>query len=96
MRIFRFQGIAVLFLFFAALAAARAQSASPILQVVDAELQRSMLKLKSLPIAPYLLSYEIVETHNCTVSGAFGKILSARQGHRRNRIFSLSARGLCC
>jgi hypothetical protein len=78
MRIARFQRFVVLFLFFAALAAARAQPASPILQAMDADLQRSMLKLKSQPIAPYFLRYEIVETHNCTVSGAFGEILSAR------------------
>jgi predicted Zn-dependent protease len=84
MRSIRFRGLAVFFLFFAALGGvARAQSASPVFEAMDAELQRSMLKLKTQPVPPYFLSYQIVETHNYTVSGAFGQILSSNENHRR-------------
>jgi hypothetical protein len=46
----------------------RAQSgASPVLDAMKAELGRSQEKLKSQPVAPYFMSYEITETHSFNV-----------------------------
>ncbi len=60
-----------------------AQSASPVLQAMQTELDRSMQKLKTQPVPPYFLSYEIVDTHSYTVTGAFGKLTRSSENHRR-------------
>ena len=48
--------------------------ASPVLVAMNAELARTQAKLKSQPIPPYYLSYEITETHSIRVSGEFGNL----------------------
>ncbi len=62
---------------------AGAQSSSPVLAAMKAELDRSQEKLKTQTIPPYFLSYEITETHSVNVSGAFGRITGS--GENRNR-----------
>jgi predicted Zn-dependent protease len=62
----------------------RAQPASPpVLAAMQAELARTREKLKSQPVPPYYLSYEIVETHGIVVAGEFGKILGSDESRRR-------------
>jgi TldD protein len=62
---------------------AAGQSASPVLQAMQTELDRSMQKLKTQPVPPYFLSYEIVDTHTYAVTGAFGKLTRSSENHRR-------------
>jgi predicted Zn-dependent protease len=70
---------------FLALGAGRAagQTPSPVLQAMNAELERSMLKLKTQPVPPYFLSYEITETHSFYVTGAFGKLTGSNENRHR-------------
>ena len=63
---------------------------SPVLGAMNAELARTQAKLKSQPIPPYYLSYEITEKHSIGVSGAFGKIQSS--GESRNRQLDVDLR----
>jgi len=57
--------------------------ASPILGAMKAELTRSMEKLKSQPVPPYFLSYEVTESHNVYVAGTFGRIVGSEEGRNR-------------
>jgi TldD protein len=58
-----------------------------VLSAEKAELARSMEQLKKQEVAPYFLSYEIVETHTATVIGSFGALThSAENRHRLLRI----------
>jgi hypothetical protein len=57
---------------------------------MQAELTRTQTKLKSQPVPPYYLSYEITETHSIGISGAFGKIESS--GESRNRRLGIDLR----
>lgn len=66
------------------------QSASPVLQAMKAELDRSIEKLKTQPVPPYFLGYEIVETHGVNVSAEFGKIVSS--GENRHRQLDIDLR----
>ena len=59
------------------------QAPSPVLQAMDAEMQRSMQKLKTQPVPPYFLSYEIIDTHALYVTGAFGKLTGSNESRRR-------------
>jgi len=59
------------------------QAPSPVLQAMSAELNRSMQKLKTQPVPPYFLSYEIVESHQVNVSGAFGKLTGSHETRHR-------------
>jgi len=70
-------------LFFAVLCAAAQPAASPVLQAMKAELDRSMEKLKTQPVPPYFLGYEIVETRDFGIAAEFGKILNSRESRRR-------------
>ncbi len=54
-----------------------------VLDAMKAELNRSMVNLKTQPVPPYFLSYEITETNTLGVSGSFGTILSANENRRR-------------
>jgi TldD protein len=63
---------------------------SPVLGAMQAELARTQTKLKSQPVPPYYLSYEITETHSINVNGAFGKIESS--GEYRNRQLDIDLR----
>jgi predicted Zn-dependent protease len=62
---------------------AASQAPSPVLQAMDAEMQRSMQKLKTQPVPPYFLSYEIIDTHDFHVTGAFGKLTGSNESRRR-------------
>jgi TldD protein len=69
-----------------ALGAGRAagQAPAPVLEAMHAELERSMQKLKTQPVPPYFLSYEITETHDVYVSAAFGRLTGSNEDHRRH------------
>ena len=56
---------------------------SPVLVAMNAELARTQAKLKSQPIPPYYLSYEITETHSIGVTGEFGRLQNS--GEYRHR-----------
>jgi predicted Zn-dependent protease len=58
--------------------------ASPVLDAMKTELARSQEKLKSQPVPPYFISYQITEEHNLYVTGAFGKITSSNEGRHRS------------
>jgi predicted Zn-dependent protease len=83
-RIFSY-GLPVACALFLAAGSGRAvdQPPSPVLQAMNAELERSMQKLKAQPVPPYFLSYEITETHDFYISGAFGKLESSNENRRR-------------
>jgi len=69
----------------------RAQPASPpVLAAMQAELARTREKLKSQPVPPYYISYEIVETHSVAVAGEFGKIEGSSEN--RNRYLDIDLR----
>jgi TldD protein len=55
----------------------------PVLDAMQAELDRSMQKLKSQPVPPYFLSYEITESHNVFVIGTFGKLTNSVENRQR-------------
>jgi len=74
----------------AAAGLAQQTSPSPVLQAMKAELGRSMEKLKSQPVPPYYLSYEITENQSASVSAQFGKITSSNEG--RSRILDIDLR----
>jgi len=59
------------------------QASSPVMQAMSAELTRSMQKLKTQPVPPYFLSYEIIDSHQVSVSGAFGKLTGSRETRHR-------------
>jgi predicted Zn-dependent protease len=62
---------------------AAGQSPSPVMQAMQTELDRSIEKLKTQPVPPYFLSYEIIDTHTYAVSGAFGKLTGSGENHHR-------------
>jgi TldD protein len=59
------------------------QTSSAVLDAMKTELARSQLTLKSQPVPPYYIGYEITETHNVTISGAFGRLESSTDNRRR-------------
>jgi TldD protein len=59
-------------------------AASPVLSALQAELDRSMAALKSQPVPPYFLSYEVTETHSVDVTGSFGTLSRSGESRRRN------------
>ena len=64
--------------------------ASPVLAAMNAELARTQAKLKSQPVPPYYISYEITETHTIGVSGEFGRL--QRSGDYRYRQLDVDLR----
>ena len=76
--------LAVLLLSPSSVCMAQGQTASPVLQAMQAELTHSLTALKAQPNPPYFLSYEITESHNVTVSGAFGTIENSNDRTVRN------------
>jgi TldD protein len=67
-------------------AASAGQASEPypvVLGAEKAELARSMEQLKKQEVAPYFLSYEIVETHTATVIGSFGALTHSGENKRR-------------
>jgi TldD protein len=59
-------------------------AAKPVLSALQAELERSMAQLKSQPVPPYFLSYEVTETHAVDVTGSFGTLTRSTEYQRRN------------
>jgi TldD protein len=76
--------LAVLLLSSSSVCMAQGQTASPVLHAMQAELTHSLTALKAQPDPPYFLSYEITESHNVTVSGAFGTIENSGDRTVRN------------
>jgi hypothetical protein len=67
-------------------AVSRSQSHATDLNVLDAEkaeLTHSLDELKRQEVAPYFLSYEIIETHSATVTGSFGTLVHSGENKRR-------------
>jgi TldD protein len=63
--------------------AAAQQTSSAVLDAMKTELARSQSTLKSQPVPPYYIGYEITETHNVTISGAFGRLEASTDNRRR-------------
>jgi len=63
----------------------KAQNAkpSPLLATLKAELDRSLHTLKSQPVPPYFLSYEITDDQVVEVNGSFGEITSSVRSRSR-------------
>src|SRR5215472_6075602 len=59
-------------------------AASPVLSALEAELDRSMGQLKTQPVPPYYLSYEVTEADRVEVSGAYGTLTRSDAQRRRN------------
>jgi predicted Zn-dependent protease len=57
---------------------------------MNAELARTQAKLKSQPVPPYYLSYEITETHSIGVTGEFGRLQDS--GEYRHRQLDVDLR----
>ena len=75
---------AVLFLSsFAPLLKAQNAKPSPVLASLKAELDRSLRTLKSQPVPPYFLSYEITDDQVVEVNASFGQITSSIRSHNR-------------
>jgi predicted Zn-dependent protease len=56
---------------------------SPILAALKAELDRSLQTLKSQPVPPYFLSYEVTDDQVVEVNASFGQITSSARTHNR-------------
>jgi TldD protein len=54
-----------------------------VLDAEKAELTHSLDELKRQELAPYFLSYEIIETHSATVIGSFGTLIHSGEIKRR-------------
>ncbi len=57
--------------------------ASPVLTAAKTELDRDFGALKSETIAPYYLSYEIIDSNTVTVAATFGALVQSTAGHHR-------------
>jgi hypothetical protein len=57
--------------------------ASPVLMAMRQELSRSMENLKTQPLPPYFVSYQITDTRSVSVHGAYGTIISSNEDRRR-------------
>jgi TldD protein len=77
-------GLAFLVLLSSSVCMAQKGTVSPVLQAMQAELTHSLSALKVQPDPPYFLSYEITESHNVSVTGAFGTIESSNDRTVRN------------
>jgi predicted Zn-dependent protease len=63
--------------------AAKNSAAAPVLTAAKAELDRDFTELKKQPVAPYYISYEIIDTNEATVSSTFGALLHSYSNHSR-------------
>jgi predicted Zn-dependent protease len=84
---------AVLFAFCSPLLKAQNAKPSPILSSLQAELNRSLQTLKSQPIPPYFLSYEITDDQVVLISASFGEITSSVRSHNRQLDIDLRVGG---
>ena len=67
-----------------------AETASPLLQAMRVELNRSIDLLKRQPVPPYYLSYEITETHLIRIGASFGAL--SYNNERRSRMLDVDLR----
>ena len=67
-----------------------AETASPLLQAMREELNRSVDLLKRQPVPPYFLSYEITETHLIRIGASFGAL--SYNNERRSRMLDIDLR----
>jgi predicted Zn-dependent protease len=63
--------------------AGRVAAQQPVLDAMKAELARSLDALKSSPVPPYFLGYDITEVREFTVSSSFGAITDRLNDRRR-------------
>ena len=54
-----------------------------VLSAMQAEMERSMQKLKAQPVPPYFLSYEITDTTQHFAIASFGKLGNSGENHQR-------------
>jgi TldD protein len=80
---FRFAVRSSFLLCLALFAANAQQTTSPVLDAMKTELARSQEKLRSQPVPPYFISYEITETHTVGISSAFGQLENSSENRRR-------------
>ena len=59
------------------------EDASPVLQALEAELDRSLTLFAAEPVPPYYLAYEVTELDSRSVSSSFGLTLGASAERRR-------------
>jgi predicted Zn-dependent protease len=57
--------------------------ASPVLAAAKTELDRDFVELKKQPVAPYYVSYEIIDSNAAAVTSTFGTLLNSNSSHRR-------------
>jgi len=69
--------------FFSPLLKAQDAKPAPILATLKAELDRSLQTLKSQPVPPYFLGYEITDDQVVEVNASFGQITSSVRSHNR-------------
>jgi len=74
---------AVLLWFFSPPVKAQNAQPSPILSTLKAELDRSLHTLKSQPLPPHFMSYEITDDQTVQVNASFGEITSSVRSHNR-------------
>lgn len=72
----------------------RGVEASPVLEAMRAELERSMEVLGKQDEPPYFLSYEVTDHQTITVAGAFGTLETSRASHSRLLDIDLRVGGL--
>jgi predicted Zn-dependent protease len=74
---------AILLFIFPALLKAQNAKPSPLLASLKAELERSLQTLKSQPVPPYFLSYEITDDQVVEVNASFGEITNSVRSRSR-------------
>ena len=74
---------AIVITIFAPLLKAQSAEPSPVLSSLKAELDRSLQTLKSQPIPPYFLSYEVTDDQTVQMTASFGEITSSVASHNR-------------
>lgn len=62
---------------------ATSNAGSPVLAAAKLELDRNFAELKKQPVAPYFMSYEIIDTSSATVTSSFGALARSITSHRR-------------
>lgn len=65
---------------------AQAPKTSPVLQALQAEMNRSLDHFKKLSEPPYFLSYEVIETEAGAATGSFGALVSSQPLNRRRTL----------
>ena len=75
--------VAILLSVFPSLLEAQNAKPSPLLGSLKAELDRSLQTLKSQPVQPYFLSYEITDDQVVEVNASFGEITNSVRSHNR-------------